>query len=112
MSSADTKKTKTGAKVPQPTKGYRGHKPGSRKETVHQLFDREGADTAWTRGLKMKLKEGTLRSWFGQWGRSASKPKPRAKTPPKATEKTDRKPATAMPMTEAISAPEPAVLPA
>lgn len=109
-----SKKSKTEAKPSQPSgsKGYKGHKAGSRKETIHQLYDREGADTAWTRGLKMKLKEGTLRSWFGQWGRPASKPKSGAKTPSKATKKSDKKPTTTVAMPEAISAPEPAVLPA
>lgn len=66
--------------------GYKGHKVGSRKGTIHELFDREGADTAWTRGLKMKLKESTLRSWLQSWG--GSKPKAKAKPAPNAKKAT------------------------
>jgi hypothetical protein len=56
-------------------KGYKSHKPGSRKGKVHALYDRQGPDAAWTLGLKLKLKEGTLRSWFGSWGKSKPVPK-------------------------------------
>jgi hypothetical protein len=52
--------------------GYRRqHKAGSRKSTIHELFDREGDETAWTRGLKIGLKEATLRTWFAHWRRQA-----------------------------------------
>lgn len=40
---------------------------------MHQLFDAQGADAAWTPGRKLKLKESSLRSWFGEW-RRAKKP--------------------------------------
>ena len=84
MSNANTKKSKA-TKVSPPsgpgTKGYKGHVAGSRKATIHELYDREGAGTAWTRGLKMKLKEGTLRSWFGQWQRTSPKRTPAGKKP-------------------------------
>jgi hypothetical protein len=36
---------------------------------VHELFDKEGSEAAWVLGLKLKLKEGTLRSWFAAWKR-------------------------------------------
>ena len=36
---------------------------------MHELFDKEGAEAAWVLGLKLKLKEGTLRSWFAAWKR-------------------------------------------
>ena len=74
-------KAKTPAKSVQaakPTEGYRGHKVGSRKATIHELFDREGDDTAWTRGLKIGLKEATLRTWFAHWRRQ-TKPAPAKK---------------------------------
>jgi len=66
----------------------------------------------------MKLAEGTLRSWFGRWQRSASKPKPAAKTLPKgksdkppAKEKANETPATAVEIPGAtIASLEPAVL--
>jgi hypothetical protein len=53
--------------------GYLNHRPGRRKGTIHELFDREGPDIAWTRGLKMGLKETTLRSWFAHWTRLQEK---------------------------------------
>ena len=53
--------------------GYKGHIEGSRKSKVHQLYDEGGAEQAWGLGLKLKLKENTLRSWFGAWGHGAQK---------------------------------------
>jgi hypothetical protein len=50
---------------------YKGHKVGSRKATIHQLFDEEGREVAWTRGIKLGLSENSLRSWFGFWSREA-----------------------------------------
>ncbi|HZC55695.1 MAG TPA: hypothetical protein VE396_06550 [Xanthobacteraceae bacterium] len=114
MSTANSAKSKAQAKASPPAgaEGYKGHKPGSRKETIHQLYDREGADTAWTRGRKMKLAEGTLRSWFGQWQRGASKSKPVPKTLPKG--KSDKTPETLAKPVEIpeaiIGVPEPAVI--
>lgn len=66
----------------KPEKGYKGHVAGSRKGKVHQLYDKQGAEAAWTLGIKLGLKEGTLRSWFGSWQRS----KP-AKAAPKQASK-------------------------
>ena len=58
-----------------PVQGYVSHKDGSRKGKVHQLFDEQGAEAAWVLGIKLKLKEGTLRSWFAAWKRVQSKSK-------------------------------------
>ena len=61
--------------------------PGRRKGKVHELFDRLGPQAAWTLGLKLKLKENTLRSWFGQWqrsGKTTKSVKPRSKAAAKA----------------------------
>jgi hypothetical protein len=90
--SKTTKKT-----TPKPAEpeqgGYRGqHVEGSREGKVHELFNKQGAEAAWTLGLKLKLKEGTLRSWFGQWRRADEKAKPKAKPAPKS------KPAKAVPV--------------
>jgi hypothetical protein len=70
------KKTAKGKSKPKSTKpatkplnAAGGHKEGSRKGKVHQLFDKEGPEAAWVLGLKLKLKEGTLRSWFAAWKR-------------------------------------------
>ena len=68
-------------------KGYKGHIAGSRKGKVHALFDKEGADAAWTLGLKLGLKEGTLRTWFRLWRPT----KEASKTPRKAPAKTPAK---------------------
>jgi hypothetical protein len=54
------------------------HKEGSRKGKVHQLFDEQGAESAWVLGLKLKFKEGTLRSWFAAWKRLQSNSKARS----------------------------------
>jgi hypothetical protein len=69
--------------------GYKGHRPGSRKGVIHELFDEQGAEVAWTRGLKLKLKEATLRTWFSRWGESPAKvkAKPVAKAKPKPATK-------------------------
>jgi hypothetical protein len=56
------------------------HKEGSRKGKVHQLFDEQGAESAWVLGLKLKFKEGTLRSWFAAWKRLQSNSKDKVKT--------------------------------
>jgi hypothetical protein len=60
----------------QAKQGYAGHKPGSRKGVIHQLWDTEGPETAWTRGIKLGLAEGTLRNWFGYWTRQSGKKPP------------------------------------
>ena len=78
------KKTTRPAEPEQQGSGYKGHVEGSRKGKVHELFDKQGPEAAWTLGLKLKLKEGTLRTWFGQWGRAEEKAKPKAKPPAKA----------------------------
>jgi hypothetical protein len=63
----------TGSTVPE--KGYKQHIPGRRKGKVHELFDKEGPEAAWTLGRKLRLKESTLRSWFGQWKRTDKRSK-------------------------------------
>jgi len=60
--------------------GYGSHKEGSRKGKVHQLFDEQGAEAAWVLGIKLKLKEGTLLSWFAAWKRLQSKSEGEVKT--------------------------------
>ncbi len=60
------------------SEGYKGHLVGRRKGKVHELFDKQGAEAAWTLGLKLGLKQGTLRSWFGAWGDKTRKPTAKA----------------------------------
>jgi hypothetical protein len=72
--------TKPSAKVKAPEQRFDGHKEGSRKAKVHELFKKEGPESAWVLGLKLKLKEGTLRSWFAAWKRPQSDGKEKVKT--------------------------------
>jgi hypothetical protein len=65
------------------TKTYKNHKLGSRKSKVHEAFDKKGSEVAWTLGQRLKLKEGTLRSWFGAWARDTGKATPAKKSPTK-----------------------------
>ena len=58
--------------------GYGVHKEGSRKGKVHQLFDKEGAEAAWVLGLKLQLKQTTLRSWV-RWLEAATEQKQKQK---------------------------------
>jgi hypothetical protein len=59
--------------------GYKAHVEGSRKGKVHELFDKQGDQAAWVLGQKLGLKQGTLRSWFGQWRREAEAANSKAK---------------------------------
>jgi hypothetical protein len=49
-----------------------GGKAGRRKGKVQELFESQGADAAWVLGLRLGLKESTLRTWFAGW-RTVSK---------------------------------------
>jgi hypothetical protein len=52
------------------TVNHGSHKvAGLRQRKVRQLFEEQGPEAAWTLGLKLKLKRGTLRTWFEQWKR-------------------------------------------
>jgi len=67
-------KAKTKSAAPKASdKGYKDHGAGSRKVKVHELDDKQGADAAWTLGIQLGLKEGTLRSWFGAWKRAGGR---------------------------------------
>lgn len=44
-----------------------GQMEGRRKRKVHDLYNKQGAESAWVLGIKLKLKESTLRSWFTTW---------------------------------------------
>jgi hypothetical protein len=43
------------------------HRDGSRKQKIHELYSKEGMAPAWTLGMKLKLAESTLRTWFSRW---------------------------------------------
>ena len=72
--------TKPSSTARAPEHSFGGHKEGSRKAKVHELFKKEGPESAWVLGLKLKLKEGTLRSWFAAWKRPQSDGKEKVKT--------------------------------
>ena len=46
---------------------------GFRKKKVYELYNKQGAEAAWMLGLKLGLKQDTLRNWFGAWMNSISK---------------------------------------
>jgi hypothetical protein len=48
-----------------------GHHEGSRKQKVHELYDKQGDAAAYTLGMKLKLKQSTLLTWISKW-RTAS----------------------------------------
>ncbi|MGY2905255.1 hypothetical protein [Bradyrhizobium sp. URHC0002] len=54
--------------------GYKGHRPGSIKEQLHQLFDRHGAEKARPLALKLGAAAGTINTSFSQF-RSGSRAK-------------------------------------
>lgn len=94
--------TSTKTKAP-PAKGYGGHKEGSRKATVHEVFDKQGPEAAFTRGMKLKLSENTLHSWFATWRREGQPMKKRpakksAPKTPKAPIQTDPEPVETIPV--------------
>lgn len=49
--------------------GYKNHRAGSPKGRVHQRYDEKGRDAAIALGLKLELKESTLKNWIGNWRR-------------------------------------------
>lgn len=53
-------------------KAYKGHRAGSRKESVHKYYDQHGREKALTYGKQQKLKESTLNQWFNTWRRGAA----------------------------------------
>lgn len=62
------KKTAT-AKKPAAKKdeGYKGHRPGSMKEKMHQLYDQHGPEKARPLALKLGAAEGTVSTSFSQF---------------------------------------------
>ena len=59
------------AKLPEKesTLDARGHKIGSRKAKVHELYDKDGLEAAFTLAQRLGLKPGTARSWIMVWNR-------------------------------------------
>lgn len=54
--------------------GYKGHKPGSRKEQVHKVYDEAGLEKAVALASELGLSPTTARSWIATWGKPNRKP--------------------------------------
>jgi hypothetical protein len=48
-------------------KGYKGLEAGYRKELIRKDFDAKGPEAALARARKLKIKEGTVRTWMSRW---------------------------------------------
>ena len=77
---SESKATKPATTTNARELSYGVHKEGSRKGKVHELLNKEGPEAAWVLGLKLKLKENTLRSWFASWKRLQGNSKDGVKT--------------------------------
>jgi hypothetical protein len=75
MAKAATRKANTGKAKPTTTRkaGYKDHVVGSRKGRVHEAYDKQGGDAAQALGVKLGLKESTLRTWMATWRRADTK---------------------------------------
>lgn len=55
-------------------KGYKGHKPGSRKGRVHEVFDLKGLEAATKFGvIDLGLSPFTIKSWASAWEKAPKK---------------------------------------
>ena len=67
---------KTSAKKAAPIKlhgeGYKGHRPGTLKEKLHQLFDKHGAEKARPLALKTGAAPATINTSFSQFKKTGS----------------------------------------
>lgn len=64
--------------------GYKGHRAGSRKETVHKVFDDKGRDAAIKKAADLGIQENTAKGWLYSWGSKAADTAKPAKKPAKA----------------------------
>lgn len=62
---------------------YKGHRPGSNKGNIHQIFDEKGEAAAVKAGEKAGLKPATIRVWMGAWGRKPAAKKTKAAAVPR-----------------------------
>lgn len=56
------------------TEGYKGHRPGSRKEKLHKIFDEGGPEKAVKAAEKEGIAASTIRTWMSSWRRSDETP--------------------------------------
>jgi hypothetical protein len=69
--------------------GYKGHRVGSNKGKVHEIFDTKGKDAAVKKAVSLGLEETTARTWCSSW--AAGKKKKVAAPAKKAATKTAKK---------------------
>lgn len=78
------------------TEGYKGHRVGSNKGKVHQVFDDKGKDAAIKKAVSLDIMETTARTWCSAWGSAKKKPvAKKAKAPAKVAKKAAKKAAKA-----------------
>jgi DNA-binding protein HU-beta len=54
---------------------YKGHREGSSKGKVHQVFDTKGRDAAMAKAKALGIMESTARTWTSAWARGGTKKK-------------------------------------
>jgi hypothetical protein len=76
-SAKTAKKAKANAKANARTKmggeGYKGHRPGSLKEKLHQIFDKHGAEKGRPLALKLDVEPSTVTTSFSQFRRGVTR---------------------------------------
>jgi hypothetical protein len=61
--------TNSNSGTPGTLQGYRGHRPGSRKESIHILFDKcKDREKIMQAIEKAKLSPATANTWIAAWG--------------------------------------------
>lgn len=54
---------------PPEAAGYKGHRPGSRKEAVHRVYDEKGTEAAMADAVARGIKPVTAKNWFWYWAK-------------------------------------------
>jgi hypothetical protein len=65
-----TTKKKTAKPATKPeakSEGYKGHKIGSRKGQIHEIWDRDGDAAAMTKAKQLGLSPNTIKTWASAW---------------------------------------------
>jgi hypothetical protein len=47
--------------------GYKGHRAGSRKETVHKIFDQKGVEAARLKAELLGIRPGSFKTWLSHF---------------------------------------------
>lgn len=76
------------------TEGYKGHRVGSNKGKVHQVFDEKGKDAAIKKAEALDIQTSTARTWCSTWSKGKASKK-KAAAPAKTAKKAAPKKAAA-----------------